>query len=62
MYAATQGLVTCAWPGCHQPATVAFLRCRPTESIRLAVDGRTFFYEQPAAIVDYCTEHGCEAL
>lgn len=60
MFATARNLVTCASPDCHEPGTVRLLVRRPTESITLAVDGRTFFYEQPAAIADYCTVHACE--
>jgi hypothetical protein len=61
MHASTRNLVTCASGDCHEPATVNMLERRPTESITLAVDGRVYFYEQAAAIVDYCPVHAIEA-
>lgn len=60
MHAIAANRVTCAQRHCHEPATVRLLERRPTESITLAVDGRVFFYEQPAAIVDFCTAHAVD--
>lgn len=56
MYASTANLVTCASGDCHEPATVTLLERRATEAVTLAVNGDTYFFEQPAAIVDYCGE------
>lgn len=54
MHATTANRVTCARGDCHEPATVRLLERRPTEAVTVAVNGQVFFYEQPAAIVDYC--------
>jgi hypothetical protein len=54
MHAIAANQLTCASGGCHEPATVRLLERRPTEAVTLALDGRVFFYEQPAAIVDFC--------
>ena len=60
MHATTANRVTCARRGCHEPATVRLLERRPTESVTLALDGRTFWFEQPAAVVDYCLDCAVE--